>query len=413
MLALIARAADPGDEEEAASGEAGTLLGAAEVTGVDVFAAIRDEPGNVSVKTIGQEAFKLGAIRAVGLPDDLFADVAPKVLAGWRARVAAEAPSHLRSHPHEVMVTVLAAYLYCRHREITDALAACQAASLLTITGTHDQRRFFVHRWTATELATRAGEHDPRLHQAHEQAAAYWRWRFDMWPQDKAADVHDLLEARHHLLRAGQIEKAGKVTESICLQLQIWGAWDQESALIYDTLTHLPDNSPRRPAYTGQLGNLAYLRGDYDEAARQYQASLAIFERLGDQAGMATSYHQLGMLAHDRGDYDEAIRQYQASLAINERLGDQARHGRRLAPARHARPGPRGLRRGRPPVPGLPRHQRAARQPGRHSQHLLPDGHPGNRTGRGPPASHYLAPPGARHQAPARQSACADRSARR
>ncbi len=90
MLALIARAADPG-EEEAARGEAGTLFGAAEVTGVDVFAAIRDEPGNVSVKTIGQEAFKLGAIRAVGLPDDLFADVAPKVLAGWRARVAAEA----------------------------------------------------------------------------------------------------------------------------------------------------------------------------------------------------------------------------------------------------------------------------------------------------------------------------------
>ena len=74
---------------------------------MDVFAAIRDEPGNVSVKTIGQEAFKLGAIRAVGLPDDLFADVAPKVLASWRARVAAEAPSHLRSHPHELMVTLL------------------------------------------------------------------------------------------------------------------------------------------------------------------------------------------------------------------------------------------------------------------------------------------------------------------
>jgi hypothetical protein len=69
MLALIARAADPGDEEDAGRGEAGTLFGAAGVTGVDVFAAIRDEPGNVSVKTIGQEAFKLGAIRSVGLPD--------------------------------------------------------------------------------------------------------------------------------------------------------------------------------------------------------------------------------------------------------------------------------------------------------------------------------------------------------
>ena len=140
MLALIARAADPGDEDGRRPGEAGTLLGAAEVTGLDVFAAIRDEPGNVSVKTIGQEAFKLGAIRAVGLPDGLFADVAPKVLAGWRARVAAEAPSHLRSHPHEIVVTLLAAYLYCRQREITDALVDLLIATVHRINARADTK---------------------------------------------------------------------------------------------------------------------------------------------------------------------------------------------------------------------------------------------------------------------------------
>jgi tetratricopeptide (TPR) repeat protein len=73
-----------------------------------------------------------------------------------------------------------------------------------------------------------------------------------------------------------------------------------------------------------QLGLLAQLRGDYDEAARQYQRSLDIKERLGDQPGMADSYGQLGILAQDRGDYDEAARQYQRSLDISERLGDQA-----------------------------------------------------------------------------------------
>ncbi|GAA0966979.1 hypothetical protein GCM10009555_010050 [Acrocarpospora macrocephala] len=66
----------------------------------------------------------LNAIRKVGLPDDLFADVAPKVLASWRARVAAEAPSHLRFHPHDIKVTLLAAYLYCRSREITDTFCS-------------------------------------------------------------------------------------------------------------------------------------------------------------------------------------------------------------------------------------------------------------------------------------------------
>jgi tetratricopeptide (TPR) repeat protein len=60
-----------------------------------------------------------------------------------------------------------------------------------------------------------------------------------------------------------------------------------------------------------------------DEAARQYQHSLDIFERLGDQAGMAISSQNLGILAQIRGDLDEAARQYQHSLDIKERLGDQ------------------------------------------------------------------------------------------
>src|SRR6266851_3235445 len=140
MRALIARTADPGDQDDAGPGDDGALFGAAEVAGTDVFAAIRDEPGNVSVKTIGQETFKLGAIRAVGLPADLFADVAPKVLASWRARAAAEAPSHLRSHPHEIKMTLLAAYLYCRHREITDALADLLIATVHRINARADTK---------------------------------------------------------------------------------------------------------------------------------------------------------------------------------------------------------------------------------------------------------------------------------
>jgi tetratricopeptide (TPR) repeat protein len=74
----------------------------------------------------------------------------------------------------------------------------------------------------------------------------------------------------------------------------------------------------------GQLGVLAQDQGDYDEAARQYQRSLDIAERLGEQAAMATCYYQLGSLAQYQGDYDEAARQYQRSLDIKERLGDQA-----------------------------------------------------------------------------------------
>ena len=203
-------------------------------------------------------------------------------------------------------------------------LAACQTASLLTINQEDGPPRFFVHRWTATGLAARiAGEPDPVLAGAHRRAAGYWQWRADVWPQDQAAGVHDLLEARYHLLQAGDTEAAGQVTEWACSQLQTWGAWDQEASLIYDTLTWLPENSPRRAAWIHHLGMLAQARGDYAEAARQYQRSLDIGERLGDQAGMATSYGQLGVLAQLRGDHAEAARQTQRSLDISERLGNQ------------------------------------------------------------------------------------------
>ena len=56
-----------------------------------------------------------------------------------------------------------------------------------------------------------------------------------------------------------------------------------------------------------QLGILAQARGDYDTAHTLYQQALAIFEELGDRAGMATTYHQLGILAQDQGDSPSRI----------------------------------------------------------------------------------------------------------
>lgn len=137
MLALIERTAEPGEDTE---DEENALFTTEVVAGVDVFAAIREEPGNVSVKTIEREVVKLTAIRAVGLPEGMFADIAPKVLAGWRARVAAEAPSHLRAHPHEIKATLLAAYLYCRGREIIDILVDLLIATVHRINARADTK---------------------------------------------------------------------------------------------------------------------------------------------------------------------------------------------------------------------------------------------------------------------------------
>lgn len=115
IIALVAGA----DQGDAVPGEASAGEGE---DGPPVLGKIKEAPGNVSLETMLTEIDKLLAVRAVGLPADLFADIAPKVVAGWRARAAVESPSHLRTHPLSLRVTLLAALLHERKREITDTL---------------------------------------------------------------------------------------------------------------------------------------------------------------------------------------------------------------------------------------------------------------------------------------------------
>jgi hypothetical protein len=83
LLALIGEDADLGEDE-------------ADEDPDSVLALVKSVPGNVSLESMLAEIRKLTAIRAVGLPPGLFADVAPKIVSGWRARAAVESPSHLR-----------------------------------------------------------------------------------------------------------------------------------------------------------------------------------------------------------------------------------------------------------------------------------------------------------------------------
>ncbi|MFF3617493.1 Tn3 family transposase [Streptomyces sp. NPDC002580] len=108
VLALVAEAGQDEDRDDAA--------------GESVLALVKAVPGNVSLESMLREIRKLTAIRAIGLPGVLFSDVAPKVLASWRQRAAVESPSHLRRRSDEAAVTLLAALLVEREREVTDSL---------------------------------------------------------------------------------------------------------------------------------------------------------------------------------------------------------------------------------------------------------------------------------------------------
>lgn len=137
VLALIegpARDDEDGDEE----GEE-ELAAEDEEDQDSVLALVKAVPGNVSLESMLTEIRKLQAIRAIGLPPGLFADVAPKVLAGWRARAAVESPSHLRRRLKNT-ITLLAALLAEREREVTDSLVDLLIATVHRIAARAERR---------------------------------------------------------------------------------------------------------------------------------------------------------------------------------------------------------------------------------------------------------------------------------
>ena len=132
----------------------------------------------------------------------------------------------------------------------------------------------------------------------------------------------------------------------------------------------------------GTIADIAYQRGDYDEALRiRREIELPVYERLGDTRSAAVTWGQIADIAYQRGDYDEALRiRREIQLPVYERLGDTraaavtwGQHRRHRLPARR-------LRRGTPHPPRNPaaRLRAARRHPlcrhhlGQDRRHRLP-----------------------------------------
>ena len=202
-----------------------------------------------------------------------------------------------------------------------EQITACQATGLLMVDSAHGDPRFFVHRWTATELAERAGlDQSKGLKFAHMQAAHYWEWHCNTRRRGPYDQLHGLLEARYHLLAAGLAEPASAATNRVCTWLFTHGAWEQAASLIRDTLRYFPATSHEHAAFTHELGMLADRQGDYEEAERLFTRALEIEERLGNRNSMASTHHMLGILFQHRGDYDRAASHFDRSLAIKKEL---------------------------------------------------------------------------------------------
>ena len=92
---------------------------------------------------------------------------------------------------------------------------------------------------------------------------------------------------------------------------------------VYRAALPLADEAPGlRGRIEQNLGILASIQGEHDDAFQHYHRSLDAFQQAGDESGAAIAYHNLGLIGTRRGELDEAERCFSASAARAARGGE-------------------------------------------------------------------------------------------
>jgi len=107
-------------------------------------------------------------------------------------------------------------------------------------------------------------------------------------PSDRARVI---AERARHLITRGELDQAERLLRRACALLTDAGAQQQAAVAM------------------GSLADIAFRRGDYDEALRIHRdIQLPAYQRLGDIREAAVTWGKIADIAYERGDYDEALR---------------------------------------------------------------------------------------------------------
>jgi len=202
------------------------------------------------------------------------------------------------------------------------------AADRLALTGGEQaaaQARHAAYYGTLAEQAdpeltgARQSEWLERLEQENDNLRAALEWSLNAAVDQPAAD-----------------EPADEATASdppaLRLALGLWRFWWVRGYLsegrrwLELALAQQPPGPPARRARAMQrLGILARGQGELALARQQLEASLALFEQIGDRAGAGDVHNSLGLLALNQDDLLNARQSFERSLALERETGDRQR----------------------------------------------------------------------------------------
>jgi tetratricopeptide (TPR) repeat protein len=198
-------------------------------------------------------------------------------------------------------------------------IGACVASGLLSRADTPGGERYFVHRWTASELERieREAGKAAAIEAAQRKAGDYWKWRA-YGAGEVRSHVDGLTEARHHYLAAGLLDPTIEMTGRASVMLHRMGAWDDKLPLVEETLDLFPPDSVEASTWTSELASIYFSQSNRAEAERLYRKALALADAHGSRSGAATCTYQLGMIVREQGELDEAEELLLRALEIDE-----------------------------------------------------------------------------------------------
>ena len=169
---------------------------------------------------------------------------------------------------------------------------------------------------TAIAAAEQAGE-APVLAEALRRLAILVRHR------DEPVRARDLCQRSYEVaLRIGSEVLAAEALNTLGGLDLAAGSLTQAAATFTRALELGEASRQLRARVQQNLGIVANIQGELNEALARYERSLAAYRDCGDEHGCAIAYHNLGMVSADRGRLGAAECYFRESLAFAERVGD-------------------------------------------------------------------------------------------
>jgi predicted ATPase/DNA-binding CsgD family transcriptional regulator len=136
---------------------------------------------------------------------------------------------------------------------------------------------------------------------------------------------HDNLEAALQWLTEESIDDGARLARLLWPFWYQRGYYHEARTRFENLIPRAAEISPaRRARVLVSAGEVAFLQCDYATAVEHLSAALELVNELGDERAAATALQRLGSIAREQARYDEARDLHLRSLAIWEQLGDES-----------------------------------------------------------------------------------------